>query len=154
MTEITPSVYAPRIIPAKISFAGQLGALALAGACAAVLIIAARLQPSPDGLGTHTELGLNRCYWIQQWNLPCPSCGMTTSFAHFAHGQLLGSFYVQLMGAVLAILTTATFWGALYIAWTGKPAWRLLRIIPTRYYVLPLMLFGIAAWGWKMYIHL
>ena len=128
--------------------------MAVALGCGTVMGIAAWLTPSPDGLGTHTELGLNRCLWIEMWNLPCPGCGMTTSFAHFAHGQLLGSFYVQPMGMVLAVLTTAAFWVGLYMAFTGKPALRLLKIVPARYYFLPLMLFGVAAWGWKMYIHL
>jgi hypothetical protein len=79
---------------------------------------------------------------------------MTTSFSHFVRGNLLAAFYVQPMGAVLAMLTAAAFWVSLYIAVTGRPALRLVRLIPVHYYLLPLALFAVAAWGWKIYIHL
>jgi hypothetical protein len=79
---------------------------------------------------------------------------MTTSFAYFSRGNLLASLYVQPMGMVLAALTVAAFWTSLYIALTGRPALRLLQLIPAGYYFLPLMFFGIAAWGWKIFIHL
>ena len=150
----SPTIYAPQPGNPALGWSARLLALGIALACAAVLGLAAKLTPAADGVGTHTELGLSRCMWIQQWNLPCPSCGMTTSFAHFAHGNLAASFYVQPMGMVLATLTTAAFWVASYTAVTGKPALRLVRIVPAKYYFLPLMFFAIAAWGWKIFIHL
>jgi DNA-binding MarR family transcriptional regulator len=55
---------------------------------------------------------------------------------------------------VLAALTAVTFWCALYIGLTGKPFARLMRTIPTRYYVAPLLGFAVLAWGWKIFIHL
>jgi hypothetical protein len=79
---------------------------------------------------------------------------MTTSFSHLAHGNLLASLYVQPMGAVLGLVTAATFWVSLYIALSGKPAHRLMRYVPARYYVAPLMVLAVAAWAWKIYIHL
>jgi hypothetical protein len=77
---------------------------------------------------------------------------MTTSFAWFARGNLAASFYVQPMGMVLAVLTAAGFWVALYIGLSGKPALRLLRVVPARYYLVPLFALAVAAWGWKMFI--
>jgi hypothetical protein len=132
----------------------RLLAAAVALSCAVVLIIAARLVPSPTGVGTHTAMGLVRCEFLARTGIPCPSCGMTTSFSHFAHGNILASIYVQPMGAALALLTAAGFWVSLYIAITGKPALRLMRLIPARYYLLPLMFLAVAAWGWKIFIHL
>jgi hypothetical protein len=78
---------------------------------------------------------------------------MTTSFSHMAHGQPAASFYVQPMGAVLCVLTATAFWVSSYMLVTGRPVLRLMRLVPTRYYLLPLMFFAIAAWGWKIYIH-
>jgi hypothetical protein len=79
---------------------------------------------------------------------------MTTSFAHFVRGHFLGSFYVQPMGAILALLTCAAFWVSLYMAVSGKPAHRLMQWLPARYYALPLAFLAVAAWGWKIFIHL
>ncbi len=79
---------------------------------------------------------------------------MTTSFAWFVRGNWVASFYVQPMGFVLALLAAMTFWTATYVAISGKPAYVLLRFIPRRYTLLPLLLFGVAAWGWKIFIHL
>ena len=51
---------------------------------------------------------------------------MTTSFAWFVRGNLLASLWVQPMGLALAVIVAMTFWLALYMAVSGKPAWRLL----------------------------
>ena len=79
---------------------------------------------------------------------------MTTSFAWFVRGNWVASFYVQPMGFVLAMMAAMTFWTALYVAISGKPAYVLLSFLPRRYTLLPLLLFGAAAWGWKIFIHL
>jgi hypothetical protein len=148
-----PTIYAPVFRGAELGFPERFGFAVLALGCAVVLGIAAWIKPSADGLGSHTELGLPSCAWVERFHLPCPSCGFTTSFAHFARGNLVASFYVQPMGCVLAILTTATFWVSLYIALTGRPALRLLRLLPTGYLLMALMFFGLAAWAWKIYTY-
>ena len=53
--------------------------------------------------------------------LPCPGCGLTTSFAHMAHGHLLAAFGAHLMGPLLFGLTLAVG-----IAWP----WALRRPYP------------------------
>jgi hypothetical protein len=78
---------------------------------------------------------------------------MTTSFAHFVRGQILASLWVQPIATVLALMTTMAFWSGLYIATTGRPAHRLLNLIPARYYLWPLLIFGVVAWAWKIWIH-
>jgi hypothetical protein len=58
------------------------------------------------------------------------------------------------MGAMLALATILTFWAALYIALTGRSIYRLISLGPTRYYVPSIVLLAIAAWAWKIFIHL
>ena len=74
-----------------------------------VLLLAAWFQPAADGHGTHTQLGLPPCGWVVGMGIPCPSCGMTTSFAHATDGNLLGALQAQPAGALLALGTAFIF---------------------------------------------
>lgn len=135
--------------------AARLLAAGVAAGCLAVLLLAAWLPPSPTGTGTHTRgLGLPPCNFLSTTGVPCPACGMTTSFSWFAKGNLPASLYVQPMGAILATLAAASVWAGFYIAISGRPAHRLLGLVPSRYTLLPLLFLGVAAWGWKILIHL
>jgi hypothetical protein len=127
-------------------------ALIISAGCLGVLGTAAWLAPSPSGVGTHQALHYKPCEFLVRGGIPCPTCGMTTSFAWFARGNLPASIWVQPMGFLLAVLTAAGFWVGLYMGLSGKPALRLLRLLPARYYLIPLMAFAVAAWGWKMFI--
>lgn len=149
-----PPLYVQNRPVLRLRWSGRIMALGLAGGCLTVLLVAAWLNPSAGGVGTHTALGLARCSFLDNSGLPCPSCGMTTSFAHFVRGNFLASLYVQPMGTVLAALAALTFWGALYVGVTGRPAHRLLRFIPTGWWLIPLMVWGVASWVWKMVLQL
>ncbi|MBM4114113.1 MAG: DUF2752 domain-containing protein, partial [Phycisphaerae bacterium] len=93
-----------RVTAAPWLSAGERIAAALIGAASlSLLLLASTLEPSSKGLGTHTQLGLPPCTWTIAFGIPCPSCGMTTSFAHAVRGDLLSSFVAQPMGALLAL---------------------------------------------------
>ncbi len=92
----------------------------LALACLALLIIASRLHASPNGHGTHMQMGLPPCGWVQAWGKPCMTCGMTTAFTAAAHASPLAAFKAQPMGAVLALGAAITVWMGLYSAATGS----------------------------------
>ena len=138
--------------PDRLAMGGRLLSAAIAAACLAVLITAAVLAPSPSGVGTHTALGLQPCQFLARTGLPCPGCGMTTSFSWFARGNIEASLYVQPMGMVLAILCAATFWAAAYVAVSARPVHRLAQRIPPRYYLWYLPSLAIVAWAWKIWI--
>lgn len=87
----------------------------------ATLAMSARLHPDPRGFGTHQQLGLPPCMFTAMTGIPCPGCGLTTSFAHMAHAEPFGAFRAHLMGPLLfAIVALFAFYGPYAIA-RGRP---------------------------------
>jgi hypothetical protein len=118
--------------------------------CATFLGVAAWLSPDPRGYGTHTELGLGGCSWPALYGIPCPTCGMTTSFAHLVRGHVLTAFAVQPAGALAAIFTVILALRALGELITGQGRrvnW--YRVSP-RVVVVVTVLIVAAAWGYKI----
>ncbi len=70
----------------------------------ALLGVARYLTPSPAGFGTHQQLGLPPCTTVVLWNVPCPTCGMTTSWAWVARGNLIEAGRANLGGLMLALI--------------------------------------------------
>jgi len=79
---------------------------ALAFAALSVVAIARWLEPDPRGLGTHVQLGLPPCPFHALTGLPCPTCGLTTSFAYMARLQITSSVAAHPLGAPLFALTS------------------------------------------------
>src|SRR5688572_24402045 len=119
MESTAPLVHVRPPVNLRLGFWPRMLAAGLAGGCLVALAGALLLKPSPTGVGTHEKLGFNRCHFLYRTGLPCPSCGMTTSFAWFVRGNVLASFYTQPMGTALATATVLGFWSALYVACTG-----------------------------------
>jgi Protein of unknown function (DUF2752) len=67
-----------------------------------LLVTAACLTPNPHGMGTHRQLGLPPCTIVQWFGIRCPSCGMTTSWAHLLRGDAVSAFRANAGGALLA----------------------------------------------------
>ncbi len=80
---------------------------ALLVAIVVVMVAAASLEPSPDGHGTHTQLGLPPCGVLLLTGLRCPGCGLTTAFSHMARFELLDAFVANPLGVVLFIVLVA-----------------------------------------------
>jgi hypothetical protein len=66
-----------------------------------MLVVARGLEPDPRGFGTHTQLGLWPCAFKETTGRPCPTCGMTTSFAWFVRGKLDRSWWANPAGSLL-----------------------------------------------------
>lgn len=47
---------------------------------------------------------LTPCGFKQQYNLPCPTCGMTTSAIAFSQGKILKAFMIQPAGALFCVV--------------------------------------------------
>jgi hypothetical protein len=135
--------------------AGRLTALGVLVACAGLVAVAAWLRPDARGFGTHEQLSIGGttfgpCGFPEHIGIPCPSCGMTTAFAHTVRGQWWRAFRAQPMGWFLAVMTLIT---------AGVCAWSLVRgrVLEVNWYridatrvVFLVMLGFVAAWGYKI----
>jgi hypothetical protein len=95
--------------------AGLLGTLVLAGL----------LRPDPRGSGTHQQLGLPPCTLTVVAGIPCPACGMTTSWALVTKGRPLDALATHVTGTLLAVVALVAGMGATIVAVRGKRlAWQ------------------------------
>ena len=85
---------------------GTLVGVALA--LIAVFAVAIWLKPYDDDgaplrMATHRQMGLPPCTFFATTGLPCPSCGMTTSFSLLMHGDVVNSLRANAVGTLLAL---------------------------------------------------
>jgi hypothetical protein len=99
-----------------------MGWAALALASLLVLFVSRLLTPAASGVGTHTQLGLPPCGFLAFFHLPCPACGLTTSFAHLAHGALRASLEAHPLGLPLFLGLLVLLPRALYETLRAQPA--------------------------------
>jgi hypothetical protein len=101
------------------------GLVAIALLLAGVFAIAVSLRPYDDAgqprrMETHRQLGLPPCTFYMMTGLPCPSCGMTTSFALFVRGDLWNSLRANAVGTLLAVFCLALVPWSLFCAVRGR----------------------------------
>jgi len=100
----------------------------------APLVVASQLTPNRRGRGTHEQLGLPPCFSVVMFGVRCPSCGMTTSFAHLARGEFAAAAKANLGGVLLAGLSVAA---SAWFAWAGVAGrWPNRRVGPNTITVL------------------
>lgn len=79
----------------------------IVGGLVAVFAVAVWLNPyeadgSPRRMATHQQLGLPPCSFVQVTRVPCPACGMTTSFSLLVRADVRGSLEANWVGTLLA----------------------------------------------------
>lgn len=128
---------------------GRVYAAGLLAATLALVAVAWSLKPDSSHMGTHRQLGLPPCGFVAMTGYPCPTCGMTTAFAHAVRGELGAALYAQPAGAVLALGAFLVIILSLLGAVTGRrPALNWYRIDPVRL-VWFAALFLVLSWGFK-----
>ncbi len=121
--------------------------LVVASVPAAVLGIARFVvHPDPSGHGTHTQLGLPPCGFLQTTGLPCAGCGMTTCFAHMARGEVVAAAAANPAGVafflVAVLLVPLGLWGA----WRAAPFFDTLDRFQVDRVLLGLTVVAVVSW--------
>ena len=105
-------------------------------------------------LAAHGKIDLARwlspCGFKQRYNLPCPTCGMTTSIVAFAGGEIFESFYIQPAGALLCCVLVVSAILAFITASFGVYFWFLRRFfneVKIRHIVLAFVIIIAAGWA-------
>ncbi len=129
-------------------------AAAVLAGCLALLSIAAWLTPSAHGVGTHRQMGYPPCAMPVVFGVPCPTCGMTTAFAHAVRGELFSAFHAQPAGLLIALATMVIGLVAASVLITGH-VWAVnwYRVRPARVgAAVALILLG--GWAYKLVVSL
>ena len=96
----------------------------------AALALAGILQARRCGYGTHEELGLPACSSVVTTGYPCPTCGLTTSMAAMAHGQIGLAVQAHPFGVIAFVAAAALAVGGILEVFTGRDWLRYLRLGP------------------------
>lgn len=107
-----------------------------------VLGLSLWLNPDRRQYGTHEQLGLSPCPVMERFGVPCPSCGLTTSFTLMARGRILQSFDAHYCGPF--VFLGAIAYGGLMVTFLIK---RKRPIIYWPWWV-PVGLLGTALFGY------
>lgn len=128
--------------------------------CAAALLsivmvwmVAYLLTPDARGIGTHEQLGLASCRMITFFGIPCAFCGMTTAFAHLAHGNFTAALITQPAAVVIAALTVPAAFVAGFSAAQGVVPLFVSSLASSRRVVGGMSLVVFAAWIYKIVVH-
>ena len=129
----------------------QRGLLGLLPVVLLALLVTARcLEPAEVGYGTHQQLGLPACMSRVLWGMPCPACGMTTSWAWATRGRWTlaveanaGGFLLALIA--LALVPASCYWLAVGKTFPGDRTWLMLGMS-----LCVALAVATAQWGWRL----
>jgi len=86
----------------------------------ALLVAVSLVEPDHRRLGTHQKFGFPPCTFRALFDKPCPSCGMTTAWAHLVRGELADALLANVGGTILAVLAVAAVPWLIVSAWRGR----------------------------------
>lgn len=117
-----------------------------------VFVVATQVYPyaedgTPRKSGSHQSLGLPPCNFQVWTDMPCPSCGMTTSFAFLVRGDLWNSVKANWVGTGLALFCAALIPWSLASACRGRFYWVRSIEAPLAILVGVFSVLMLARWG-------
>jgi hypothetical protein len=117
----------------------------------AVFVTACRLNPynedgTPRRMETHRQLNLPPCSFKVATGMPCPSCGMTTSFALLMHGDPINSLRANAVGTLLAVFGLVVMPWSVASAVLRRPLF--LRSLERAFMVVVLTFLGLMILRW------
>jgi hypothetical protein len=115
----------------------------------ALLGIAFWLEPSPRGFGTHLQLGLPQCSSYAWFGVPCPSCGMTTSWALVGDGELATAMRVNLAGTLLCFQAMISCPWLAWLACSNQPAKNRWFVKMSSYLLAIAFVIALSQWSFR-----
>ena len=122
--------------------------------CAGVLSLAIWCAPDARGYGTHEQFGSGPCGFVLVTGYPCPTCGMTTAFAHTVRGQWWRAFWAQPAGFVLALATIAAAGIGVWVLVAGRWPRRFAMLVSSFRFFLGLLVLLLGGWAFKLVLGL
>jgi len=126
---------------------GQAAALAI---LLGLVGLGLALVPSPTGAGTHCQLGLPPCGMLETTGLPCPTCGVTTSFCLAVRGRLAEALVTQPFGLGMFLLVAGGAVGLMAALATGRSVQPVVTPLRLAMAAFALMLLLLGAWTYKL----
>jgi hypothetical protein len=123
--------------------------IALAALLGGAVALGLYLTPSATGTGTHTLLGIPPCGMLIATGKPCPTCGVTTSFALAAHGRFGESLVNQPFGLALFILAVTGLLLTVTTAAAGRSWYPLVTRWSVPSFIMALIILGLLSWMYK-----
>ena len=108
------------------------------------------IEPDARGHGTHEQLGREPCGYLQRTGEPCPSCGMTTSFAHTVRFQIVAALRANPAGTVLSLLVMLLPLHLIGSWRNGVPPEAILRPPRAAYLIIGMSLLVALSWWYKI----
>lgn len=124
--------------------------LGVAAGASLALGVGRALAPAPGGVGTHEQLGLPPCAFLALTGWPCPSCGLTTSFAHAARLDFGRALVTQPFGLLAFGLTLLLIPLGLGLARARVPWSRLIFARGADLVVYTLLALYVLSWLYKI----
>ncbi len=115
----------PRAGLAERLIAGYISACATAA-----LALGTWVRPDPRGFGSHEQLYHIPCGFRAAFGIPCPTCGMTTSFAYMMRLEVVKAFFAQPFGILVFGITVGAALGGAVVLVSGISARRRLERLP------------------------
>ncbi len=113
-------VQLPYVRPEQLPIAARMLLFFSAAGLAGLLVVAGQLKPDSRGLGTHEQLGLPPCAIQAMMGIPCPSCGMTTSWSRLMRADISGSLNANPAGTTAALIAVVLGAGLFSSGWNGR----------------------------------
>ncbi len=133
------------------AFWDRVVALILVGVGGLLVFLLLQITPDGRGHGTHEQLGMQPCGWPMAWDIPCPTCGVTTAACHLVHLSPLRSIQTQPFGAALAAFG---LWAAVYAAFclvTRRSFMDRIVRLPYGTMATGAIVLFLAAWAYKYF---
>ena len=133
-------------LPAPLKPRFRAALAIVGGGLLSLLALATQLQPDPSGLGTHRQLGIPECTFVQLFGRPCPTCGMTTSWAHVMRGEWKQAMRANSAGMMLAL--AACIVGPWLLAVAGRGRWIGWKPTEVNVAVMAIIVIGVTLLDW------